>query len=197
MSIPKIVAIDAGYASIGVAVMEYKEATSYGEIGLEWCPVELACITTDKSNKKIGLRQSDDIARRIAQATRELKEIVDRNQIGHAMVELPPAGSGNPNVARTLAFAAAMIATFVECQRLTVEWYTPDDTRRAAGVPKGMKDKDNVKKIVMAAMGKKYPLLNERFGHNADLRNHVADALATFEAGRHGNLVRLLTPRPV
>lgn len=190
MSRPRIIAIDAGYANMGVAVMELREVES----SREWWPIDLACIQTEKSHRKTGLRQSDDHARRIAESTRELKGLVLKHKVDAALVELPPAGSQNANVARTLAFAAAQVTTFVECMGLATEWFTPSDTRRAAGVSSGITDKDHVKEIVMAEMGKKYPSLEVLFKAK-ERRNHVADALATFEAGRHGNLVRMLEAR--
>lgn len=188
----KIMAIDAGYANVGLVIMEYRMFTN--PLQRTWWPIDMACIQTEPAGKKVGLRKSDDHARRIAESSRRIAGYVRKHEIKSMVVELPPAGSGNPNVARTLAFAGGMIAAVEGCLDLMAEYYTPAETRAAAGVPLGVKDKDNVKKIVMAEMGRRYPELDTIFT-SADRRNHVADALATFEAARGSNLVRMMEDR--
>jgi Holliday junction resolvasome RuvABC endonuclease subunit len=66
---------------------------------------------------------------------------------------------------------------------LPCEWYTPDDTRKAATGRRVA-----TKEQVISAMAALYPEL-ELIGGNQDDLEACADALATFEAARCGNLV--------
>lgn len=183
----KILAVDAGFANVGLAVMEHVADKI-------WRPVELACVQTEKCNRKTSLRAPDDNARRIADATRGVKDVIVRHGIKAMVVELPPGGAPRMNILKMLSLASGMIIAIGECFDMAVEYYTPQDTRRAAGVPIGVKDKDNVKKIVMEEMGRLYPELAQEFPA-IERRNHVADALSCFEAAREGVLVRMIEAR--
>lgn len=188
----KVMAVDAGFANVGVAVMAYGAGAPGGEVA--WHPVELGCIQTEKCGRKMKIGQQDDNARRIGEATRAICEIIRRHDIKAMVVELPAGGGPRANVVMMLALASGMIVAIAECFGLAVEYYTPSDTRRAAGVPSTTKDRDNVKKIVMAEMGRLYPALERAFPA-LERRNHVADALSCFEAARHGNIVRGMEAR--
>lgn len=180
----KVICVDSGYANAGVAVME--------KLGLEWMPIELVCIQTQASDKKLNLRVADDNARRIAEVSRGIRDLVIKHRQGlrGMLVELPHAGGQNANALRAMAYSTGMMVAIIECFDLPYEFYSPDQTRAAAGVPRSSAGRDKTKKIVMDNMAVKYPMLMELFS-TLERREHPADALATFEAGRHGSLVRL------
>lgn len=179
----RIIAIDAGYANAGVVVME--------RINGRWECVESAYIHTESSNKKLGFRVADDNARRIADVTRSIVHLIRTHEIKMMVAELPSTGGQSANAVRGMAYASAMLATIAECFDMAVEWYSPGETRTAGGVPRSIKKRDNVKKIVMETMGKRYEFLEKRYPALSK-REHVADALATFEAARNGNLARMI-----
>ena len=185
----KILAVDTGYANVGLVVMEWMvsyEPPPKPQTG--WRIIEMACIQTEKCDKRIALRKADDNARRIAEATRGIVDMIKRHDIKRMVAELPHTGGQSATAVRAMAYAGAMVIAVAECFDLAAEWYTPDETRAAGGVPKGMKG-ENAKKVVMQTMGAKYPELAEQFP-TLGRREHVADALATFEAARTGVLVR-------
>ena len=185
----KILAVDTGYANVGLVVMEWSNnGQDSGMFTPVWRIAEMACIQTEKCDKRIALRKSDDNARRIAEATRGIVDMIKRHDIKRMVAELPHTGGQSANAVRSMAYAGAMIIAVAECFDIAAEWYTPDETRAAGGVPKGMKG-DRTKQIIMQNMGAKYPELAEQFP-TMGKREHVADALATFEAARTGVLVR-------
>lgn len=176
-------AVDAGFANVGVVVMSHCSAG--------WVPVDAACIQTEKSDRRLKISKPDDYARRIGQATREIAAMIRKHGISGMVIELPPGGGARIATVKMLSLAAGMIVAIPECFGIPAEFYNPEDTRRAAGVPSTTKDRDHVKEIVMEAMGAKYPSVRSVFT-SKDRFNHVADALATFEAGRNGVLVRTM-----
>lgn len=191
----KIIAVDAGFANVGVAVLEHRRfSLTEGGTTFKWWPVDMAVYQTERCDKKIGLRQADDNARRIAEAVRGIKGMILKHEIRSMVAELPDTGGQNANAVRGMAYAASMLVTLAEAMDLAPEWYTQQQTRAAAGVPKAITGRDNVKKIVMAEMCRRYPELEATFP-TLGRREHAADALATFEAARNGNLVRLMEAR--
>jgi hypothetical protein len=103
--------------------------------------------------------------------------------------------------------AVSMIAVVRMVLRIPAVWITPDQSRLAAGwnkqehlIPKGLSESDHrralqdrkrdLKKHVMATMSAKYPAIGELADVN---REHIADALATFEAAsKRGDLLEIL-----
>lgn len=186
----KILAVDSGYANLGAVVME-KVATLYTHEEFkvsDYKPIAMYCLQTEKNTRKVGLRCADDNARRIMEMAGKLCTIIREHGIKRMVVELPHTGGQSAAAVRVMAYSTALIVTVAECFNMACEFYTPYETRAAAGA-KGVGGKD-VKKQVMAEMERRYPGLAEAFP-TLGKREHVADALATFEAARGGNLVRL------
>lgn len=181
-----ILCVDAGYANAGLVVMAHADGG--------WAPIEMRCVQTEASSKKRGLRQADDHARRIAEVVREIKDLILKHRIRAMVAEMPNTGGQNATAVRSMGYATAMLVTIVEAFDIAAEWYTPNDTRAAAGVSRSTVGRDTVKKVVMDAMGAKYPILVQQFP-TLEMREHVADALATFEAARGGTLVRVMEGR--
>lgn len=176
----KVLAADVGFVATGLAVMALQGPGA-------WVPVELVCVRPPKAGKdrKQTLYKSHLDAQHTAALARGIVDVAGRHNIRHVLAEMPHGGARSGRAMRCMALAAGAFAAIVELDRLVPEWYTPDETRIAAtGNRKASKEE------VIAAMSKRYPGLYS--GNKAADLEHLADALATFEAGRNGNLVRSL-----
>ena len=171
-----VVAIDPGFANTGVAVMEYANVWK-----IKFC----LCIRTFKSEVKRGMRVADDDAQRCLETSRRLIDIIKAHEPSGMLVELPNAGAKSARAARAMALSTGVMCAVVEAVELPVEWYTPVDIKVAAtGRRKASKDE------MMTAMHHCWPKYPVPIKAEWE---HIADALATFEAGRQSNIVRGLT----
>lgn len=173
----RILAVDVGFKSTGVAVMEKENDYS-------WRELHVGCIRPPVNTGRLALRKAEaDVARTMTTA-RDLHGLIDKYLIERIVVELPHGGALNGRAMRAMGLASGMIATIVQVAGLACEWYTPRETRVAAtGRPNATKDE------VMYAMADLYPKL-KALKHKVD-RENAADALATFEACKVGNLIKL------
>lgn len=188
----RVLALDPGIANCGVAVMEYTVDLA-GPLPLpapRWVPIDMLCLRTEKSSRKLGLRQSDDDARRVGEITRALKGLCEKWGLHRMVAELPNTGAQDAKSAKWLAYAGAMTVTFAETMSMAVEYYTPLERLVAAKVPGSLRG-DAQKKAVIASMRERYPIFEQAFPHY-NTAEHVADALATFEAARIGVLIRTI-----
>lgn len=176
----KILALDPGLAAMGVAIME--------KGGQDWVPVKMICLRTEKQTRLVNVRASDDLVRRVVEQAVALRRIVREHSIKRVVSEMYSVGAQSAAALRSMMLSAGMLATFMELEEIAVEWYSPWESRKAAGVPGQVRARGDVKEIVMSNMGDKYPSLNE-IGTKAD-REHIADALSVFEAARSNLLVR-------
>jgi len=197
-----IMAVDCGFRATGLAIFD-----------LDSSPPKLAhvcCIRPKKDTKKKHLLTSDNDVDMTARMVRGIVGVVRDNHISKMVVELPSGGALSARAQRAMGIATGVMVTLVECEKLAVEYYTPSETREAAvgkvdlgprvkkGTPpeeaKRIKKeraavKKNIKERVMAAMEVKYPDLAQ-VALLAD-KEHICDAVATFEAAKNGNLVRM------
>lgn len=169
----KLMAVDVGFVATGVAILERK-------IDGDWQLCELHTIKPD-SAKKHGVRKSDSDIERVVALGRGISELIDRHALLRAVVELPHGGARNGRAMRCMALASGMIATVLDQNAVAVEWFSPRETRIAAvGRPNNVP-----KEEVIKAMARKFKLAEPQ------LNEHTADALATYIAAQHGNLVKL------
>lgn len=176
----KVMCVDSGLASIGVAIMKWD--------GREWRPTLLKTLYSKPADKLLEVRQSSDCARRIEEQSRALAGLIHQEQIAHLVAELPDTGAQSADALRAMMLGMALLVSTVEHFKLIKEYYTPYETRAAAKVPRGVRKGNEVKKFVIANMRAMYPEL-ETVRLACD-REHAADALACFEAARNGNIVR-------
>ncbi len=170
----KLLAIDAGFVATGLAIMER-------DIKGQWSCIEVRCIETQADNTKKSQRKSDSDIERVLEITRGIGYAIDDHSITRAVVELPHGGARSGRSMRCMALASAAIAVVLDERGLAVENFSPNDTRIAAvGRAKNVSKQD-----VIDAMLILHPILARC------CNEHTADALATFEAARAGNLVRL------
>lgn len=177
----KVLAADIGFTATGMVVFELQP----GKADV----FHTACAHTSPEHKKRGIYVAHDDVRRTAQMVREIMRVYADNSCKGLICELPAAGAQNAKASRGMGIATGMIATMVEFMRCPAEWITPQESRKAAigvcAAPKG----EEIKKLVMAAMEKRYPVLT---GMKAKDKEHIADALATFEAAKDRQMVRTL-----
>jgi Holliday junction resolvasome RuvABC endonuclease subunit len=179
-----ILAVDVGFRSTGLVVFD--ASTDPARL------VYSLCSRPKKDSKKKHLLVADSDADHIAKMVREIKQVIDNHGISKMVVELPSAGAQGARANRAMGIATGMIVTLSEMAHIATEWYTPGETRKAAlgalKPPKGM-----LKDAIMDAMESKWPDLKS-IKHKAD-KEHIADAVATFEAAKNGNLVRMSLSR--
>lgn len=173
-----ILAVDVGFVATGVALMARE--------GAGWRAAMVACISAPPDPRKRKLLVAHQDAARVAHIARRLRDIVRNYGVKRIVVELPHGGAQGARANRCMGMATAMIVALAECEGLAAEYYTPMDTRTAAvpGARKVSKDE------VAAAMSKRWPGVVPQAPR--EVREAVADALATFAAAESGNLVRSL-----
>ena len=177
----KVLAIDIGFASAGMAVLGFQDGRAVLHA--------TACAHTRKLDKKLGIYVAHDDVRRAQEITRAVIKTYTDNSCKGVVVELPSAGAKGAKANRAMGISTGIIAALTEIVRCPVEWITPSESRSAAigraTAPKG----GDVKDLVMKAMTEKYP---EIAGLKVVDKEHIADALATFEAARGRQLLRLM-----
>lgn len=175
-----ILCIDVGLANIGAVVIDPTQ--------LHESPrriIEFAYFHTEKSDKKVRWRHSDDKARRVQEASRFYADIVRKHGIRRFAAELPIGGAPNSQAATDLAYASACLLATMETLDVVGEFYAPREVKQAlAGRANATKHQ------MMNAAAGLYPELLELFP-TMEKREHVSDAVGVYLAARHGTLFRL------
>lgn len=171
----RIIAVDVGFVATGIVVIDLADQ---GKM------IYHGCLVTKPTTDKKSLYVAHDDARRMQELATGLQEVSVEFDTKRMVVELPHGGSKSARGCRCMALATGAIAATVAMLDLVVEYYTPDQTRKAA-TGRRMASKDEV----VAAMGAIYPQILDI--SPAQAREAVADAAATFEAAKAGNLIRL------
>lgn len=185
----KVLAIDAGYAITGLAVMQ---DTRDG-----WAPILLHAVFTEAPKGRRDLYVAHVDAERMSQAASQIAAVIAKHGIRRVVAEIPDAGCNDFKAGRCMALATGMLAAVVGMTDVAVEWYSPNATRDA-GLPgwRTLKGPDGkrlkgpkMKRKLVEAVTARYPQIADL--PNYDWREACADAIATFEAARRGNLVKL------
>jgi len=177
----KVIALDAGLAHLGVAIMEDQPAMT----SQPWKVVGLSLITTEPDPRKKRVRQADDDARRVMQAHHELCRLIEYHSIKRLVVELPVAGAKSAPALKCLAYASALIACVVDRYGLFAEFYSAGEVRQCL-----LGRWTSSKEAAQDYVDKKYPQVRAMFPRKDD-RGHVLDALAVFETALQlGNACR-------
>lgn len=180
----KVLALDIGFCVTGCAVFDY------GLSG-RWTPIALKAIETKPSSKKKSIRAADDNVRRVREIARGVIGLIHEHQPAGMLVELPGGGAKSAIAMRAMAYVAGMAGTIEEGLSISTEYFSPDETRKAGG-GRVTASKDDV----IAGVTRFYPQLAKMMGGMTKAhREAVADAVATFEAGRGGNLVKMAQER--
>ena len=159
-----IVALDPGLVGTGIAVFQVKTDMPI--------LVDLHCILPKREDNEKSKALSD--VRRIMEHVDGLQPYIEDADL--VLVELPHGGAKSARATRSMALITGAVAAVVRLGGVRVAWFTPRETRMAAvGVPKA--DKSDI----IAAMSKIYPEL--KLIKSLARQEHIADALATYEAG--------------
>ena len=205
----KILAADIGFRSTGMAIFRF---TAWG-----WELFDTKCVHTNqahtvriiKNGRRVKRRTDsvvcDDIRRTEFLAT-EISNYFITNQCSFMACELPHGGAQSAQAQKAMSAAVTMIAVvrlFLQCGWQQV---TPNESRAAAGwdkgahaIPPGLSKQEHkqaltsrtkeLKAFVMSAMSEKYPIIT---GLPVVDKEHIADALATFEHARNCDSIKEL-----
>jgi len=171
---PKILCLDAGFKSMGWAVLEN------GDV------IDCNVFRTKETGRKGAVRVADDNAERVMDLTRRLRDLIREHKIVGLLVEMPSGGAQSAKAMASMARSATIAASMAAFFDLPYEWITPADVKvAAAGTRTASKEE------VKAGVLRRWP--KAKLPKPACEWEHVADALGVYLAAQHGNLVRLLT----
>lgn len=177
-----IMAIDPGFASTGVALMELSGKG-------EWECADAVLIRTEPPKNKSKILKGDADFARCLELARGLRALADRHEPFGVVLELPPGGAKSASAVRAMALVTGICAGVLDALDLTYEVYQPGDVKKAA-----TGGRTDSKAEIMAWALAKYPAAAAKFqdrkGKLLNAFEHVADALAVFEAAKDGNMVK-------
>lgn len=170
-----ILCLDCGFVSTGAAII------SGGKV--KHCEV----IGTKSSGKKQKIRRVDEDCERIVFLTRTILGLIRKHNILAVIVEFPHGGAKSSRAARTMGMATAMVATIAEVLELPLITLTPADVKKITGRTKKV-SKEDVEEVVLKLHPEAKKLLPKTKAH----REHCADAIGAWIAGRHDPAIRML-----
>jgi Holliday junction resolvasome RuvABC endonuclease subunit len=183
-----VLCVDVGLANIGAVVVDPHTSKPYPGPAAAYPLqniVEFAYCHTEKSDRRVRWRYSDDRARRTQEAARFYHELVKKHDIRRAAAELPIGGAPNSQAATDLAIASTVFIATMEINGVAVEFYDPREVKKAVtGKPNATKNE------IMDRVAELYPAILEAYPPKSS-REHVSDAVGVYLAARHGNLFRL------
>lgn len=173
----KILGIDTGLASFGIAVADVSAS------GLRFERVEVW--TTKPTAKKRRVRKADDTAERVRMLAGCLHQLIAETRPVAVCVEAValPFGRARSSVVSALGRARGIVDALVEVHRLPVLESTPQEIKRGtAGADNASKDS------VRLALEAAYPELAALWPQ-ATLVEHAADAAASLHVCRNADVV--------
>lgn len=169
-----VVGIDAGFAATGLVAIDLAENRVTAS----------ACVRTQKTAAKRGLRVADDDAQRCAVLAERIEAFLIAYKPQAVIVELPHGGAQGARANRAMGMATGMIAAVLVLSDHPVEWVTPAAGKRAAtGSNRG--SKADVEAAVRARFD-----WGTHLPKTAVEREHVCDAAAAVMAAEHGALIQ-------
>lgn len=154
----------------------------------------MGLIRTDKSDKKLRLRQADDNFARTQKIVIELDRLVAKYDIRLICFEaFSPVRSAS--VAAQLGHSYGAIAALVTLRGLPVASVTPQETRKAFGAA----SKDEIAETVYVRHKKagKEAMIRfaKDFKRNEANHNHAWDSIGVFEACKESSIILALRRR--
>ena len=180
-----VLVVDAAFTHVGAAVIGLGADPEDDRL-LEW-----ACVKTEKSAAKKGVRVANDDAERCAEVFREMRDLVRRWKVAAMVAELP-GGSQSARAARCLGAATAIMACVAEAFGLPAVW-TDESSGKLAFVKSRAATKEQM--IAAAKAVWRSRKVEQRLEGPACKLEHVADALAAFEVAKNDNVVKVLRQR--
>jgi Holliday junction resolvasome RuvABC endonuclease subunit len=179
MKVVTVMALDVAFANMGVAIMTPKKD--------KWVALHTETISTKPDKRKAEVRSANESIRRSQEIYRRLTELKEQFKPVGITAEIPTGGSKSSRAARAMGMSVALVAAFA--LDMPAEWSTPEEGKRA------MCNTANASKAAMkAAASELYPESTRGYHKKRgkdewdDKYEHVADALASFEACKHGNV---------
>lgn len=188
------IAIDPGFASAGVAVVKLVPAGRMNEV------VFVNVWTTEKSDKKRGVRAADDDFQRARLISGEMLEVFTRF-VPVVVVSESKSPVRNASAAAKVAMMVGALACEVERRKLPYVQASPQDVRVALRLNKGA-SKDDVQLAVSQRLRGDLPKFFRGLASASTtakkaeaLARHPWDALAAFVACEDSDVIRALRPR--
>lgn len=170
----RVMAHDPSFTAWGWAVLDL-----HGNV------IRNAAIKTEPAGKKLRIRKGDDRVRRILELSQTLIEIIQEEQVGLMLCELPH-GSQNASAAVMIGATAAIVQTIGVALNIPVEWYSEADAKGAVLGKKSAK-----KQEMIDAICKLYPTVRTTGVKWKD--EAVADALAIhYVATKKSEILKFL-----
>lgn len=144
------------------------------------------CISTEKSDKKRGIRVADDDVRCCMEIASALAQLIDNNKVKVVVIEVPSGGAKGARALRAMSLVTGVIAAVCELRRVAAVWVTPGDSKKFnTGI------RDAGKDVVAASVRVKFPMLSEFLtGKGRD--EHICDAAAAVALAEREPVIRML-----
>lgn len=143
------------------------------------------CITTEKADKKKQIFAAIDDVRCIQEVVRELQQFIGAENISVIFAECPNAGAKGARANRAMGIATAILATYVEMEKISTLWVLPDDIKKKL-CGKRNASKEEIQSVVM----KVWP--DAAWPKAKGKLEHVADAAGALIVGRDSDIYKLL-----
>ena len=181
----RVMAVDAAFTHVGVAVVELGVRRQDDRV------LACVCVKTEKSAARRNIRVADDDAERCIVIYKALEETAAEYGVAALVAELP-GGSQSARSAKTLGMATAILACFSQASGLPSVWTTPDKGKLAFTGTKTASKDDMINKAC-SLWGPTLPFKRDGKGRIIkDSAEHVADALAAFEAAAGDSIIKML-----
>lgn len=121
-------------------------AWGYGIVTYAGKVIQVGCIKTEPSNKKLRIRSGDDIVRRIDYIVKYLQDLIKKYPIGCILSELPH-GSQNAKAAMMIGAVASIMQTLSTVYDIGVEWYSENDVKKTLFNRKSVSKQEMIKYV--------------------------------------------------
>lgn len=185
-----ILALDVAFTNIGWAIIEpYTDGAHVVAVGSIKNP-------SDPSTKKRNIRKADTMTERTQKIYRELRDVVDEWKPAGVIAEKPGGNAKSTTSAKAMAVANATVDILVFERMLPAEWTTEADGKLAM-----CRNRSASKKDMQMTCLKKFPELKPLVPKSKNKKSitgleswfeHVADAVAAFEAAKYGTLAKMI-----
>jgi Holliday junction resolvasome RuvABC endonuclease subunit len=169
-----IMGIDAGFAGMGVVIVQGREILFAGSN------------LTKRSAAKRQVRVADDDTDRCQDHAGYLWDVIQRFQPGGAVAEMPSGGAQSARANRAMGMATGIVATVLEIAGLPLEVVTPQAVKMAA-----TRKRDATKEQVQMGVREAFDW-GTNLPKTAAEREHACDAAGAVLAAQGGVLIRTL-----
>lgn len=184
---PNVLTLDPGFEWTGYGVIRILRPPRIVTMGLLW---------TQKSKKKLRVRQADDSFRRAGELAEALHELIVKYDVKALCIESfsPPR---HASVTGKMGHVYGALACLAMIHDLPVIASTPQEVRRSVGA--SGHEKGEVRRVVRkrykATSLKAFLRFEKRWSKNASNHRHAWDAVAVYESVRSSEVIRALRSR--